>query len=161
MIDTPTTNSVSTNPFSRRRLAIIAIVTAAANLIALAIGTTAGASMIERAPEPTRITAVSVIASSLAPLLVAGAIVWLVARRAPRFRLWAAWIGLAVGLASVPQPFAATRDLASGTTLAVMHLIVGVAWFVALTTSPGSRARLRSVSQSSTTTQENNDASAN
>lgn len=99
------------------------------NLLALWIGSTAGASLVTAAPEP--ITAPVVTAMTVAPLLLAGAAVWLLARRFPLQR-FASWAGLIFALVTSAGSFIASADALTAFTLAAMHVITGLAWFIAI-----------------------------
>ena len=112
------------------RLAVAAAGAVALNLIALGVGSMAGASWETGAPES--IDALTITVATLLPLLLAGVVTGLIARRRPSFRRTAAWIGLAFGFAGLPMPFIAAGDLATAWALAAMHVITAVAWFIAL-----------------------------
>jgi len=99
------------------------------NLVALWIGAAAGASLQVAAPEP--INAMTVVIMTAAPLLLAGAVVWLLARRFPVRRL-AGWVGLIFALVTSAGSFLASADVATALTLMSMHVVAGLAWFIAL-----------------------------
>jgi hypothetical protein len=126
-------------PFRRARYAVIVVTTALVNLIVLLIGSSAGATMIVDTPAATEIGLPVVLAASIVPLTLAGVATWLVATRLPAFRVsafrsWAARIVGVVALLSAIAPFAMATDVATGATLAAMHLIVGGAFLLALLT---------------------------
>lgn len=118
------------------RLALAAGGAAVGNLIALWVGTLAGATWETSAPEP--INAIVVIAATLVPMLVGGAIALAIIKRKPGFQPWAAWGGLVFALISLPMPFLAATDTTTGAGLAAMHVITGLAWFFALKPSKAS-----------------------
>jgi hypothetical protein len=127
---TPVAALPATTQFKPLRLVIAGALALALNLAALAIGHLAGASLKVSAPEA--IDWVSVTATTLGTMLVGGAISWLLIRKWPRARGWAAWGGLIFGLATMPMSFIAAADLATGCTLASMHVITSLAWLFAV-----------------------------
>lgn len=106
------------------------------NLVVLAVLAATGADLsvtIPGGPGTLTIDAVAVIAATAAPLLVAGLVATAILRRLPSLRRWAAWAGLALAVVSVIAPHTLQADAATRAGLAVMHVVAGVAWFVALT----------------------------
>jgi len=123
-----------TAPFRRARYAVIVATTALSNLIVFLVGSSSGASMVVNTPAATEIGPPLVIVASIVPLTLAGIATWFVAKRVPAFRVWAARIVGAVAVLSTIAPFAMAVDVATGSTLAVMHLVVGGAFLLALLT---------------------------
>jgi hypothetical protein len=111
------------------RILVATAVALILNLSALWIGAAIGASLITSAPEP--INAISVTVATVAPLLLMGAVVWGLTRRYPLRRL-AGWVGLIFALVSSIGSFAFSVDTATALTLAAMHFVTGLAWFIAL-----------------------------
>ena len=111
------------------RIIIMTAVALGLNLLALWIGTAAGASLVISAPEP--INAITVAVATAVPLLVMGAVVRVLARRFPLRRL-AGWVGLIFAIASSVGSFIAAADTMTALMLATMHFIAGFAWFIAL-----------------------------
>lgn len=136
--EAPAAVSSNRSPFSLGALVAAAVVAAVANAVIFAISAASGAVMSVESPSYAEITLVMVIAASLVPLLVAGGVTWLIARRFPGFRRVAQWLGLAVAVASIASPIVATSNTATVVALAAMHLVSGAAWFVAL--ARGARA---------------------
>lgn len=126
----------ATRPFSPSRFAITAGVAAILNLITYGTVSAAGASMIVTAPTVQEIPPVLTVIATLVPMAIAGLVTWFVARRRPGFRRFAAWSGLAVGILTAASPMASAGDAATGMALGFMHVVVGVAWFVAVRSSP-------------------------
>ena len=122
-------------------------VAAVLNLVVLAVLAATGADLsvtMAGGPGTLAIDAVAVIAATVAPLLIAGLVATAIVRRVPSLRRWAAWAGLALALVSVIAPLTLQADAATRAGLAVMHVVAGVAWFVALTAparAAGSAAR--------------------
>jgi len=127
----------TTSPFRRGRYAVIVVTTALVNLIVFLIGSSSGASMLVSTPQTTEIGIPVVLAASVVPLSLAGIATWLIARRVPGFRVWAARIVGVVAVLSAIAPFVMAVDVATAITLAVMHLIVGGAFLLALLTGRG------------------------
>lgn len=129
---TPAKTLIQGQPFSLVRLALVAAAAAAANALVFAIGAAAGASMGIDSPGYSQITLVMAIFATLMPLLLAGGVTWLIARSRPAFRRIAQWLGLAVALLSIASPFLVAQDIATGVSLAAMHLVAGLGWFFAV-----------------------------
>lgn len=133
MTATPTTEarpSTKAGPFSLARLGLVAVIAAIANALVFVIGSAAGASMSIDSPAYSQITLVMATFATLAPLLIAGVVAWLIARKFPGFRRVAQWLGLAVALLSMISPFVVAQDTATAISLAAMHLVAGAAWFL-------------------------------
>ncbi|WP_112134286.1 DUF6069 family protein [Glycomyces dulcitolivorans] len=113
------------------RLLAAAGAAAALNLVALGIGSAADASMIVNDPTPTEVGVAATLGATLGPLLVAGLVLWLIAKRSPRIRVWAGWAGAVLAFATVASPFFAADDLTTAFTLASMHIVGGLAWLAA------------------------------
>lgn len=137
-----TTESVVPRTRSDRRIGAVAVllisvgVAVALNLVVLAVLAATGADLsvtVPGGPGTLTIDAVAVIAATAGPLLIAGLIATAVVRRVPSLRRWAAWAGLALALVSVVAPLTLEADAATRAGLAVMHVVAGVAWFVAMT----------------------------
>jgi len=132
MTTTATIPTTRSSPFSRRRLLAVAVIAAVVNVVAFLIGSAAGATMTVSSPQEMQIPVVVVIVATLVPLLLAGIVTWLIAKRVPAFRTVARWVGTIVALISVVEPFLVTDDTTTAVSLAVMHIVGGAAWFVAL-----------------------------
>ena len=133
----PVTPVAPAAPFRRGRYAVIVITTALTNLLVLLIGSSWGASMVVNTSGTTEIIAPIVIAASVVPLTLAGIATWFAAKRTPAARVWAARIVGVVALLSAIAPFVMATDVATGATLAVMHLVVGSAFLLATLTGRG------------------------
>lgn len=107
------------------------------NLLVLWAGSAAGASLEIDAPYD--LNAAAVAFSTAVPMLVGGALAFLLTRRYPDLRTWLALGGIAFALASAAMPFVVAADTATAVTLALMHVVVGSAWFAAITPRPGIR----------------------
>lgn len=111
---------------------IAAVIALILNLIIFAIGTGAGASMEMTSPQPMTIGIPAVIGASLAPVIIAAIVTGLLARRWAKARPVLTWVGLALAVASCAATLAAP-DLATGLSLAGMHIVTGLAWVLAMT----------------------------
>lgn len=141
MATTRTSTSTSTSrgaaaPPLLLRALIAAGVAAAVNLALLVVGRSVDASLTMEVPDPVVVEWPAVVTFSTVPVLLAGLVVWLVARRLPRARRWFAWAGLVVAVLSCVVLVSAP-DVATAITLGAMHLTVGLAWWVALTARTG------------------------
>lgn len=103
------------------------------NLLVLVVSRALGADfLVQQTPDATaaEVTVVMVAVMTVVPVLVATALL-LVARRwgARAWRALAA-VGLALGLLTVPMPFTVEATTGTQVGLALMHVVVGVVWFV-------------------------------
>ncbi len=112
------------------RVAVAATAAVAADLLLLWAGTAAGASL--KIDAPYDLNAAVVVLGTAVPMLAGAAVTWLLTRRHPGRVSWFGWAGLVVALLSAPMPFVVSADTATAVTLALMHVVVGVAWLVAL-----------------------------
>jgi hypothetical protein len=131
-ITTPEMLAARTAPFSRRRFAIVAAIAVVLNVLLFVIGNASGASMIISEPIRIPITVVIVIFATAFALGVAGLATWLIARRVPTFRTRIAWIGAVLAILSGSIPSLVSADAPTGIFLGSMHVVGGVAWFIAL-----------------------------
>lgn len=125
------------------RLLTATVIAVVADLLVFAAASAAGATW--RIDAPYDINAVVVAVATAVPLLAAGAIVSVLARRRPAVRRWAAWAGLGLALVSAVMPFVVSSDASTSLALAAMHLIVGAAWFTSM--RPGHRLPATPTSQ--------------
>jgi hypothetical protein len=132
-------SSSTVGAMSNVRLVISAVIAAAINLIIYAIGKAANASMTIASGAYSSINAVMVAAFTLVPILLAGFVTYLIARRRPAFRGWARWLGVGLAVLSIPSPLVLANDTRTGLTLAAMHIVAGTAWLIA--SAPRSPAR--------------------
>ncbi len=112
-----------------KRFGLAVLAAAVLNLIAYAVGSLAGASWVANGQS---ITWIMVILATLFPMAVGGAITYLLSRRWGKATTVMAWIGLAFGIVTLPAPLFAAENAAAGLSLASMHVITGVVWFLAV-----------------------------
>lgn len=122
-------NNTGSDGVSMIRLIISIAAALVLNLLALFIGPLVGASLKVNAPE--NINVLSITVATVLPLLIAGIIVWFLAKRYS-IRIKVAWIGLIFALVSSVGSFLAAADTATALTLTSMHFFTGFAWFAAL-----------------------------
>ncbi|MFE4835846.1 DUF6069 family protein [Arthrobacter sp. NPDC056691] len=129
---TPASTARTQWPVHSSRLAIAAGSAAVLNLITYGIASASGASMAVTAPTAQEIPALLTVIATLVPMAVAGLLTWIIACRRPGFRRFAAWAGLVFGVLTAASPMASSEDIPTGAVLGLMHVIVGIAWFMAL-----------------------------
>lgn len=110
------------------QVAVAAVVALAANVVVLWFATALGVTFQVVSPQP--VTALAVALFTVVPLALGAVVVALVARRRAGFQRFAAWAGLAVALLSTAGSFLAAADAGTALALSLMHVVVGVAWFV-------------------------------
>jgi hypothetical protein len=116
--------------FSLKRYFVVVAIAAAANVILYFIGSAIGAAMSVTMSGGQDIGWPEAIIATAVPLALAGTIVWLLTRRWPRLLPFARVAGLVLAAASAAIPFFVAVDTASAVTLAAMHLVAGLAWFL-------------------------------
>ncbi len=135
---------MSGNPSSPWRTAATAgLVIAVVNTALLGIGHLLSADMLvapTAAEDATEVGLGSVLLMSTAPTVAGGLALWLAARRGERARRAVGWLGLAIGVATLPMPIAVTASAGTSATLASMHLAAGLAWLFVVYRSAGRRA---------------------
>lgn len=118
-------------PYSPRRLAIALGAAAVINVADVLIATAAGDAMtVNVSTPPTAIGIPMVLGATLGPTIIAAIATWLISRPWPTFGRVAPWIGLGIAVLSLPSPFLMASDLPTAFALALMHLVVGTAWFI-------------------------------
>ncbi len=121
----------------RTALAAAAVI-AAANLLVLGVGHLSGADMHvaqTAAAAPTQVGIGQVLPMSVAPAILGGLALWLAARRSVRAWITVAWLGLALGVLTIPMPFTVQASVGTSVTLAGMHLVASLVWFTAVRSS--------------------------
>jgi hypothetical protein len=105
----------------------------AVNLVVLAVARLAGEEMTVRfddAATPMTIGVLLVASTTLVPLALPTLVLLALRRRSARAWRGLAVTGLVVGLVTVPLPLTVLAAGGTQATLAAMHVITGVAWFV-------------------------------
>ena len=110
-------------------------VAAATNLGVLAVARLAGADMVVQ-PQSTdqaiTVGAGSVVVMTVVPLLLATLLLLPLRRWGPAAWRALALGGLVIGVATVVMPFTVSAAAGTASGLALMHVVAGVVWFVAV-----------------------------
>ena len=123
-------------PLVLSRLAIGIVVAIAANLAVYAVASAAGATWIANGQQ---VNPLLVVVATIIPMVIGGAITWLLARRWVKATAAMAWVGLVFAVVSVPGPLLGSDDAPTRFALAAMHVITGIIWFFAVHPSRSSR----------------------
>lgn len=118
----------------RTTLAAAAVI-AATNLVVLGVGHLAGADMRVAQTAGSTATEVgvdSVLLMSAVPAILGGLTLWLAARRGVRAWRAVGWLGLALGVLTIPMPFTVQASTGTSLTLASMHVVAGLVWLTAV-----------------------------
>lgn len=105
----------------------------AANLVILAVARLLGADMTVHRPgagSPMTIGIGPVTVATVLPVLIATLLLLPLRRRVARAWRPMAYAGLVVGLLSVVLPFTVVAEGDTRTSLAAMHVVTGLVWFV-------------------------------
>lgn len=112
-----------------------AVAIAATNIVVLGVGHLLGADMrVAQSADsaPTQVGVGTVVLMSVAPTILGGLALWVAARRGARAWRAVGWLGLALGLLTVPMPLTVLATAGTSATLASMHVVAGVVWFTAV-----------------------------
>ena len=112
-----------------KRFTVIALIGAVANLAVFDAGSLAGATWIANGQT---LGWYMVVFASLFPLFVAALVTALLAKKWSHAITVFSWVGLVFGVITAPTTFFATADTVSAVSLAFMHVIAGVTWFVGI-----------------------------
>lgn len=119
-------------PFNYAQVLIAAFGAAVLSAFVYFVGEAAGASMDFSGGLFTHLDFIEVIRFSVLPILVLGLLTWVIGRAKPGFCRVAQWAGVAVVVLAIINPILFAADWATGIALAVMHLIVGASWYLAV-----------------------------
>jgi hypothetical protein len=119
----------TTAEVSPERIGLAALAALAANLAVYAVASAADATWLA---DGLTVSWYLVAFATAVSMLLGAVVTRLLARKWAAAPRWLAWIGLAVGLVTVPSPFLSSSNAATALALAAMHAITGVAWFVAV-----------------------------
>jgi len=125
----PPTTLTATAGISPRRIGLAALAALAANLAVYAVASAADATWLA---DGLTVGWYLVAFATAVSMLLGAVVTGLLARRWAAAPRWIAWIGLVVGLVTVPSPLLASTNTPTGLALAAMHAITGIAWFVAV-----------------------------
>ncbi len=113
--------------------AVAAIGAAVGNLLVLLVGRLAGADMSvvqAGATEAMTLDAGLVALMTALPVAMGTAALAVATRWGRRGWMTVGWLGLAVGLLTTVSPFTVGATTSTAVTLAGMHVVTGVVWFV-------------------------------
>ena len=136
---TPQTATAGVSP---RRIGLGALAALAANLAVYAVASAADATWLA---DGLTVGWYLVAFATAVSMLLGAVVTGLLARRWAAAPRWIAWIGLVVGLVTVPSPLLASTNTPTGLALAAMHAITGIAWFVAVLPSRTSEMKSQPV----------------
>ena len=125
----PPTTLTATAGISPRRIGLAALAALAANLAVYAVASAADATWLA---DGLTVGWYLVAFATAVSMLLGAVVTGLLARKWAAAPRWIAWIGLVVGLVTVPSPLLASTNTPTGLALAAMHAITGIAWFVAV-----------------------------
>lgn len=116
------------------RPGVVAIVTAVVvNIVITLIGRGTGDRLeVTQAGATQEIGIPVVMAMTVGPLVVATVALAIAGRWGPRGWNAVAWTGLVIGLVTTVLPLVADASTTTRLTLAVMHVAVGLSWFLAV-----------------------------
>lgn len=112
-----------------RRMSIAICIAIVLNLVIFAIGSAAGATWLANGQT---VSWVLVIIATVVPMVIGALITWLLSRGWAKAITVMAWVGLAFAVVTVPAPLLASTNRPTGVALAGMHVVTGIAWFIAL-----------------------------
>ncbi|ANS79707.1 hypothetical protein SGUI_2311 [Serinicoccus hydrothermalis] len=118
----------------RSRVATVAGVSLVLNLLVWGLARLVGADFDVTRPGagPMTVGPVMVAVMTVIPVALGGALTWFLGRTRPRAVTALAWVGLAIGLLTVPMPFTVEASATTQTALAAMHVVTGVVWWILL-----------------------------
>lgn len=121
--------SEPTRGLTVRNLAVTIAMALAMNLVVYGVGSAAGASWVV---EGQTVTWILVVVATTLSLALGWGATTLVARRWARAWTVLAWVGLAFAVVSASAPLVTSDDATTGWSLAMMHVLTGIAWFAAV-----------------------------
>jgi Family of unknown function (DUF6069) len=113
-----------------RKFGTFAVIAAIINSVIFLIGKSADATMVVNQGGSQEIALPMVIASTLFGLMVAAFIASRIGIRSQSFQSKSPIIGLIFGIVTAAAPFSASDDSKTALTLASMHVVAGVTWYL-------------------------------
>ena len=104
-----------------------------ANALVFAIASAAGASW--DVGQPFKVGLALVLGATAGPMLIGGYVAKLITSKLPKTLNVFAWGVLAFTVLGSPSGWAASGETATGIALGLMHIVVGIGWFLALKTN--------------------------
>ena len=121
--------SATTSTISWSRVTRFALIAAISNLVIFGIGSVAGATWVASG---LTIAWFMILGASIVPMFVAAGVTALLGLAWKSAAKVMAWIGLVFAIVTVPSPFLATPELGTAIALGSMHVVVGIAWYLAV-----------------------------
>ena len=122
-------------PFNYVQVVIATFGAVITSIFVYFVSEAAGASMYFNGGLFTHLTFGEIVGYIVLPFAVLGFLTFLIGRSKPGFCKIAQWLGVAVAVLSIANAVLYAADLASGIGLAVIHLIVGASWYLAVNNS--------------------------
>jgi len=104
-----------------------------ANALVFAIASAAGASW--DVGQPFSVGIAMVLGATAGPMLLGGYVAKLITAKRPKALNIFAWGVLAFTVVGAPSGWATSGEAATGIALGLMHIVVGIAWLLALKTT--------------------------
>lgn len=124
-----------TAPFKYSQFTLYMIAAGIINAVIYFIGVAAGASMKVDTPAYTDVSVLVVAVATIIPLLLAGFVTWLIARKYRGFLTFAKWAGLIFAILTIGSLLPTAEDAATLIALSVTHVVAGVLWFIGIARS--------------------------
>lgn len=121
--------TATTRTFRFGRFAIVTAFAAAANVALYVIGAAIGGAMRVSTSGGMDISWPMPVVATAVPLLLVGAVAWVVTRRFRGLLRLGRWLGLGVAVVSTIAPLSSASDPQTAITMAAMHVVAGIAWF--------------------------------
>jgi len=119
-----------TQSLNVRKFAVYASIAAIINSIIYLIAKGSDATMIVNQSGAQKIALPMVLASTLFGLVVTALIASRIGKKSQGFLAKSPVIGLVFGIVTAAAPFAASDDSKTAMTLASMHVVAGVTWYL-------------------------------
>ncbi|PQZ94815.1 hypothetical protein CQ018_05590 [Arthrobacter sp. MYb227] len=119
-------------PFNYVQVLIAAFGAIVTSIFVYFVSETAGASMFFSGGLFPHLTIQEIAGFIFPTFVILGFLTFLIGRASPRFCKVAQWLGVAIAVISMINPILFAQDLASGIGLAVIHLVVGASWYLAV-----------------------------
>ncbi len=122
-------------PFNYVQVVIATFGAVITSIFVYFVSEAAGASMYFNGGLFTHLTFGEIVGFIALPFAILGFLTFLIGRSKPGFCKIAQWIGVAVAVLSIANAILYAADLPSGIGLAVIHLVVGASWYLAVNNS--------------------------
>lgn len=130
--------STNSAPFKYSQFALFILAAGIVNTIIYFVAQAFGAAMKVDTPAYSDISAVVVAGATIVPMLIAGFVTWLIARKYRGFLTFAKWAGLVFAMLSIASLFPTAVDAGTLISLALTHVVAGALWFLGVSRAAGS-----------------------